>query len=585
MFDDSQIKILEELEKKGFLSREQKEKVLSQSEEKTLVEVLLGQGLVEEEKFAEAEAVVFNFSYISLLGKEIKPEVLSIVPKNIAENYKMIAFEREKGKVKVGLVDPKSFEAQEAMDFLAGENNLKVEYAVISDSSFKEAFKKYDSIGKEVEKVLGAAKEKFGPEVAPGTQQLDEVPEGLESEDVIKKAPVAQIVSVIIRHAVEGGASDIHIEPGREETRVRYRIDGMLRTNLKLPIYLHQAIISRIKVLANLRLDETRVPQDGRIRLRINDRDVDFRVSSIPVVDNEKIAMRILETKAKALALADLGFHPWIIKVIERNIKKANGMFLITGPTGSGKSTTLYTVLNMLNDEKVNISTLEDPVEYFIRGVNQSQINPEVGFTFATGLRALLRQDPNVIMVGEIRDGETGELAIHAGLTGHLVFSTIHTRDSFGVIPRLIDMKLEPFLIASTLNAVVAQRLVRKICEHCKIEADIPPDMEKNLRKKIEELPKEALPKGVDLSKPLKFYKGKGCPRCGNLGYKGRSVIAEILEITPEMQKIIVSGYKTSDVKEETKRQKIITMNEDSLVKALEGVTTVDEILRVTQED
>lgn len=584
MFDKNQQKILDELSQEELLSSEQKEKILAESSDKDLDKILLTQNIVDEEKLAQIKGKVYNFPYTSLLGGKIKPVTLSIIPKNIAENYKMIAFEQEDKKVKVGLIDPANFQAMEAMDFLAEENDLKIEYYIISKSSFNEVIKKYESIGKEVEKVLGAAKEKFGPKMPPGTQELEDVPEELESEEVIKKAPVAQIVSVIIKHAVDAGASDIHIEPDREESRVRYRIDGMLRTKLKLPIYIHSAVIARIKVLANLRLDETRIPQDGRIRLRINDRDVDFRISTIPVVDNEKVVMRILETKTKSMALSELGFHPWIVKVIERNIKKPNGMFLVTGPTGSGKSTTLYTVLSMLNDEKVNIATLEDPVEYFIRGVNQSQVNPEVGYTFATGLRALLRQDPNIIMVGEIRDGETAELGVHAGLTGHLVFSTIHTRDSFGVIPRLTDMKVEPFLLASTLNAVVAQRLVRKICDHCKEEAEIPADLKKSLRKRIELLPKETLPKGVDLSKPLKFYKGKGCSRCGNLGYKGRSVIAEVLEITKEMQKIITSGYKIAEVKEEAQRQKMITMNQDALIKALEGVTTIDEVLRVTQE-
>ncbi|RKX90932.1 MAG: hypothetical protein DRP84_12395 [Spirochaetes bacterium] len=584
MFDKNQQKILDELSREELLSSEQKEKILAESSDKDLDKILLTQNIVDEEKLTQIKGKVYNFPYTSLLGGKIKPITLSIIPKNIAENYKMIAFDREDDKVKVGLIDPANFQAMEAMDFLAEENDLKIEYYIISKSSFKETIKKYESIGKEVEKVLGVAKEKFGPKMPPGTQELGDVPEELESEEVIKKAPVAQIVSVIIKHAVEAGASDIHIEPDREESRVRYRIDGMLRTKLKLPIYIHSAVVARIKVLANLRLDETRIPQDGRIRLRINEKDIDFRISTIPVVDNEKVVMRILETKTKSMVLSTLGFHPWVIKVIERNIKKPNGMFLVTGPTGSGKSTTLYTILSMLNDEKINIVTLEDPVEYFIRGVNQSQVNSEVGYTFATGLRALLRQDPNIIMVGEIRDGETAELAVHAGLTGHLVFSTIHTRDSFGVIPRLTDMKVEPFLLASTLNAVVAQRLVRKICKHCKVEAEIPADIEKSLRKKIELLPKEALPKGVDLSKPLKFYKGKGCSRCGNLGYKGRSVIAEVLEITKEMQKIITSGYKIAEVKEEAQRQKMITMDQDALIKALEGVTTVDEILRVTQE-
>lgn len=581
---ESQLKILEELVAAGELTAEKREEILSESQGRDLEKFLLEKNLVDEEKLTQIKGKIFNLPYAGLLGKEIQPIILGIIPKNIAENYQMIAFDKEDKGVKVGLVDPANFQAIEAMDFLAEENKLNIEYHIISPSSFREAIKKYQSIGKEVEEVLGAAKEKFGSQMPPGTQELEEVPGDLESEEIIKKAPVAQIVSVIIQHAVDAGSSDIHIEPSRDNSRVRYRIDGVLKTNLKLPIYIHQAVVARIKVLSNLRLDETRIPQDGRIRLRISNNDIDFRVSTIPVVDNEKVVMRILKTQTKAAALEELGFHPWITKVVERNIKKPNGMFLITGPTGSGKSTTLYTILSMLNDEKVNISTLEDPVEYFIRGVNQSQVNPEVGYTFATGLRALLRQDPNIIMVGEIRDGETAELAIHAGLTGHLVFSTIHTRDSLGVVPRLIDMKAEPFLLASTLNAVVAQRLVRKICEHCKEEEEIPKDLKNNLREKLKLVPAAVLPKGVNIEGELKFYKGKGCSRCGESGYKGRSVVAEALEITQEMQKIINNGFKSSEVKAEIAKQKMINMDQDALIKALEGATTVDEVLRVTQE-
>ncbi len=579
-------KILDILLEQGHINEEKKQELLEESQKtgKDIEKLALEKGWIDEEKAARAKADVFNLPYISLFDQELDHSVLGIIPKNISQNYQMIAFDKKGDIVKVALVNPSDFQAMEAMDFLAEENNLKIEYYITSYSSFQAAFRQYENIGKEVEKVLGAAKERFAP--TEEIKELEEVPEEMEMEEVIKRAPVSQIVSVIIKHAVDADASDIHIEPGRKETRVRYRIDGILHTTLKLPAYIHSAIISRVKVLANLRLDETRVPQDGRIRLRVKDQDIDFRVSTIPLVGgSEKVVMRILETKEKAAALSDLGFHSWVIKVIERNIKKPNGMFLITGPTGSGKSTTLYTILNMLNSEGVNISTLEDPVEYYIKGVNQSQVNPEVDFTFATGLRSLLRQDPNIIMVGEIRDSETGELAIHAGLTGHLIFSTIHTRDSFGVVPRLIDMKLEPFLIASTLNAVVAQRLVRKICEHCKKEDDsVPDDLREKFKEQLRKIPSEYLPKGINLDEELVFHKGAGCSRCNDTGYQGRSVIGEILEITRQMQQIIVNGSKDADIRKEAERQGLVPMKTDALIKALEGVTSVDEVLRVTQE-
>ena len=402
--------------------------------------------------------------------------------------------------------------------------------------------------------------------------------------EVIKRAPVSKIVSVVIRHAVDGGASDIHIEPMDKESRIRYRIDGVLRTSLVLPKYIHSAVISRIKVMANLKLDETRVPQDGRIRMIVDDRDVDLRISILPLLGKEKIVMRILDVSKKAPTLKELGYLDKHIEIIERNIKRPHGMFLISGPTGSGKSTTLYSVLTQLNVEGVNISTLEDPIEYHLAGVNQSQVNYDVDFVFATGLRALLRQDPDILMVGEIRDGETAELSVHAGLTGHLIFSTIHTNDSFGVIPRLVDMKVEPFLIASTLNIVVAQRLVRRICEHCKEEIELPADIKKEIDDEVKKIPQSVLSHYLNTNKKMTFYKGKGCVYCNNMGYSGRVAIAEILQVTQELQKIIVAGSKIEDVQKEAQRQGMISLLQDGVIKTLQGVTTVEEVLRVSRE-
>jgi type IV pilus assembly protein PilB len=364
---------------------------------------------------------------------------------------------------------------------------------------------------------------------------------------------------------------------------VRYRIDGVLKTSLVMPAYIHTSIIARVKVLANLRLDETRIPQDGRITLNIEARQIDFRVSTMPLLDKEKVVLRILQGSDAVPTLEELGFHDHYIQLMKENIVKPHGLFLISGPTGSGKSTTLYTLLNMLNKDQVNITTLEDPIEFNLPGVNQSQIRPEVKFTFASGLRALLRQDPNIIMVGEIRDGQTAEMAIHAGLTGHLIFSTIHTNDALGVVPRLIDMQVEPFLLASTLNVIIAQRLTRKICSNCKIPADIPDYLIKKIRNELNNIDSSFFPTGTNLDK-LVFYQGKGCDLCGGTGYQGRVAIAEGVQVTNNFQRLIVSGYNIDEVKAELKRQRLLTLFQDGLLRALEGLTTIDEVLRVIQE-
>jgi type IV pilus assembly protein PilB len=387
---------------------------------------------------------------------------------------------------------------------------------------------------------------------------------------------------VIIRHAVEGRASDIHIEPMQKESRVRYRIDGILHTSLVLPKNVHSAIVGRIKVLADLKLDETRMPQDGRIRVNINDREIDLRISILPLLEEEKIVMRILDVTKDAPSLADLGFMGPGLKVILKNLTKTDGLFLITGPTGSGKSTTLFSVLTDMNKEDINISTLEDPVEYYVKGVNQSQVRPEIGFTFASGLRSLLRQDPDVIMVGEIRDNETAELAIHASLTGHFVLSTLHTNDALGAIPRLLDMKVEPFLLGSTLNVVLAQRLARKICKHCKTEQKIPPDILANIKKELEITPaaviRQMLP-DFDINK-IKFYYGQGCTRCALTGYLGRVALAEVLDANDEIKATIMDNKKNITLDDLIKNQNFITMKQDGIIKALLGLTTVEEIIR-----
>ena len=475
-------------------------------------DLLIKKRLVDIEKLIQIKARVYNLPYENLQGKELEEKIVNIISNEVAENYRIVCFGREADKIKVGLTDPDNFKAIEAVDFLVKGKKLTVEYYLISEKSFRAAFKIY----KDMDKELGAALKARADE----EEELVTVKEkdSMELKEVTKGAPVAKIVSVIIRHAVEGGASDIHIEPLFKESRVRYRIDGVLHTSLVLPRSVHTAIIARIKVMANLKLDETRIPQDGRIRMEIGEKVIDFRVSTLPLIGAEKVVMRILDTTRGAPKLEELGFQGQQLEAIMGAAEKTEGILLITGPTGSGKSTTIFSALDILNKEGVNIASLEDPVEYQMKGVNQSQIKPEIGYTFASGLRSFLRQDPDIIMVGEIRDEETAELAIHAALTGHLVLSTLHTTDAPGAITRLVDMRVKEFLLGSTLIAVVAQRLARKICDKCKEEYKLPDKYIKEIKEELEKIGLDYVKKLIpdfDIDK-MEFHKGKGCPGCRN---------------------------------------------------------------------
>ncbi len=548
-----------------------------------LEDLLIKNKVVKEEDLTKIKGELIGVPYVNMEGKKIELDVLNLMSRKVAENYEMLIFDKVGNKIKVAMVDPRDFRAIEALKFMAQRDNFDFEKYIISKSGYQKAIKQYEVLGKEVEKVLGVAKEKM----EKVEEELKETGERQDMEEIIKKAPVSKMVSLILKHAVDSGASDIHIEPMMTETRIRFRVDGVLKISLILPLYVHASVVSRIKVMSNLKIDETRVPQDGRIRQTINGKQIDFRISILPLTDNEKVVMRILDTSKGVPTIQQLGFRNIYQQKIVDNIRKPNGLLLITGPTGSGKSTTLYTVLNMLNEEGINISTLEDPVEYKIAGINQSQVHPAVGFTFASGLRALLRQDPNVIMVGEIRDTETGELAIHAALTGHVVFSTLHTNDAFGVVPRMIDMHIEPFLIASTLNLMLAQRLVRKICDNCKEETQLPKDLEaqmKDILKKIPDIYFKDSSIEFDPEKPLKVFHGRGCSYCNNTGYRGRNAISEILENTSSMKKVISEGCHPDDLKKEAEKQETISLMEDGVLKVLEGVTTVEEVMRVTKE-
>ncbi|MFH1598494.1 MAG: GspE/PulE family protein [Patescibacteria group bacterium] len=571
--------LLDILKTRNLLAEGEFQSVTAQAKRKkqTVFNYLLATKAVKEEDLVKARGEAVNIPYTELYGKMVRGEVLNIIPQELAQNYQMAAFHKEGNILQVAMVNPVDYRALEAVEFIGRKNQLQIKHFICSTGGLHYILRQYESLSKEVEEALKTA-EKGAIDV----EKIEIAEKGLE--EVIRKAPVSKMVSVILRHAVEGNASDVHIEPVGNETRVRYRIDGILHTSIVLPKEVHSAIVARIKVLSNLKIDETRIPQDGRFRMTIDTRDIDYRVSTLPLINKEKVVMRILDTSQSVFDLADLGFWGRNYDVMKNNIAKSHGMFLATGPTGSGKSTSLYALLTILNKEAVNIVTLEDPVEYYLKGVSQSQINPEVGLTFAAGLRSILRQDPDIIMVGEIRDNETAELAVHASLTGHVVLSTLHTNDAFGAVPRLIDMKIEPFLVTSSVNVIIAQRLVRRVCPHCKEEYKLPEKSEKEVLAEIEKIPKQSLPKDTILAPPLKFFRGKGCVRCENMGYKGRTAIAEVLEMTDDLKKIIQSGSNLDSIKEEFRHQGLMTMKQDGLIKALQGLTSIEEVWNATRE-
>lgn len=541
-----------------------------------VLQLLATRRLVPEEDLAQLKGQVINVPYVNLTEQEIPPDVLNRVPLETAQNYSAVPFAQRGAELDIAMTDPHDFKAIEALDFLARGAGFRIVPYMCSRLSTEAVLKQYQNVQKEVGKALEKA------ELEPDT--LAEAT-AAEAENV-NTAPVSKMVSVILRNAVEGNSSDVHIEPMSDHTRVRYRMDGVLHTSLMLPKSVHNSIVSRIKVLANLKLDETRLPQDGRFRMHIEGRDVDFRVSTMPLLDREKVVMRILDSKSSILTLQELGFTDHNLEIIVNNLKKPHGMFLVTGPTGSGKSTTLYSILSELNKDNVNIVTLEDPVEYSVFGVSQTQIHPEIGLTFANGLRSLLRQDPDIVMVGEIRDNETAELAVHAALTGHMVLSTLHTNNALGAVPRLVDMKVQAFLVSSALNVVIAQRLVRKICDNCKQKITIPPSLEQEIVAVIQDMPTTHLPQDVNFKPPFTFWKGKGCAKCEDTGYRGRVAMNEVVEITPALQQMIAYGEIGNLVKvqAELKQQGLFDLRQDGVIKALRAITSIEEVWSATNE-
>jgi type IV pilus assembly protein PilB len=515
--------------------------------------------------------------------QNIDRSVLRIIPEETVRKYRLSPFAREDNVVKVVMEDPHDIQALNVLRFLARKENVEFEVFVADKSLLDSLLEIYDSTEEILKDVVQTFKEE--KETLEDLDQSKKTKDDFSEITSIQDAPVAKLVDVISKHAIDGKASDIHIEPIDDEYRIRFRVDGVLHSSLTLPKDVGKAVVARIKILSNLKIDEKRKPQDGRFRMENDTKRIDFRVSTLPVLEGEKVVLRVLDKNSGLGDMKSLGLMGRNFRIFNKRIYDPYGIVLITGPTGSGKSTTLYAFLKALNKVTTNIITLEDPVEYYLDGINQSQVRPEIGYTFASGLRSILRQDPNVIMVGEIRDSETAELSIHAALTGHLVFSTLHTNTAIGAIPRLIDMGLEGFLLASSLKVVAAQRLVRRICEKCKVEEKIPKEMQESIRKKLLLLEEDDIKQyGIDLEKPLIFYKGKGCDHCGGSGYKGRLAIYEVLEVDDVISSLMVRQHVSDiEIEKQAIAQGMMFMKQDGFLKALQGQTTLAEIERVTE--
>lgn len=541
---------------------------------------LLEKKAVTEEALLKVKSEEFGVPVVDLRDQEIAEEILNLVPEPIARRHQVVSFAKVKDELSLAMTDPSDLQTKE---FIKKKTGLDIKVFLIGKTSLDHGLSKYHTnLEGEIKNMVAEGK----ADKAPG--EITEV--GDELKKMAQEIPIIRVVDTLLEYAVIEKASDIHIEPQETAVIVRYRIDGVLHDVMTLPKAIQAALVARIKVLSNLKIDEHRLPQDGRYKIEKDGYKFSLRISTIPIFDGEKVVIRLLDESSKAMSLEQLGFLPEQLEIVNRNVHKPHGMMLITGPTGSGKSTSLYALLSILNSKTVNISTIEDPVEYRIVGANQMQVNPKIGLTFAIGLRALLRQDPNIIMIGEIRDQETAEEAMHAAMTGHIVLSTLHTNSSSAAPPRLIDIGIEPYLIASTLNVIMAQRLVRVICPDCKVEDKPDPATFESLKKQfnldslMEVLKKMNLSGKATTVAELPFFIGKGCDKCSNTGYKGRIGVHEILENTPEIEDLIVKHATSQDIEAQAVAQGMVTMWQDGFIKAVKGVTTIEEILRVTKE-
>jgi type IV pilus assembly protein PilB len=505
-------------------------------------------------------------------NQKITEDVLKYIPVGAAQNYEAVPITIEDDTLIVGVNEPEDLRLQEALSFISTKYSIPYKFVFVLEEDLEQLLAAYDNLSGEVDRALTSLEQELDQEIAE--RRSESSGEDISAEHIKEDAPVTKIVATILRYAVDGNASDIHIQPTDSNVAVRFRVDGLLATSLQLPRNVHAAVVARIKILSSMRLDERRKPQDGRFSATFDGRKIDFRVSIFPTNHGEKVVMRILDNESGVRSLEDTGMSKHHLKTIRRMIQEPYGIILISGPTGSGKSTTLYAMLSEVDRQTKNVLSLEDPIEYNIEGVSQSQMRPEIGYTFANGLRTALRQDPDVILVGEIRDAETAQLAIQAALTGHLVLSTIHTNNAIGVVPRLIDMGIDPYLIAPTLKLAIAQRLARRLCPGTGREEKVPASMQMMFDKEFETLPesyRDRIPEQKTVFHP------EPSPECAT-GTKGRVAVMEVLEVDQDIQELILSGGSEEDMYHAARAQGFMSMKEDAIIKALEGTIPYEEV-------
>lgn len=570
--------LINELVRVGRLKKEDADALIAnaQKEQKDIGASLIEANILSDAELVKFKSELYRLPSIDLEQLEPDPNAFQEISEDVAGFYRVVPFAVGGGVLKVGIVDPEDINALEALKFIATDKGLKLEKYVISYKDFRATLKKFKSLTGEVGKALQSIAEEAGKEV--GGQG-----EVLALDQITAESPVTKVVSAMLGNAIDNRASDIHLEPFDDHTRVRFRVDGVLQAVLNLPKNLHASVVTRIKILSSLKIDETRVPQDGRFSIFQGKTKIDFRVSTFPTKAGEKVVMRILDPLSSRIDLAGLGIVGRSNDMLQEAITRPFGVILITGPTGSGKSTTIAGILKQMNTEQINIVTLEDPIEYFIDGVNQSQAHEEIGYTFANGLRSILRQDPDVIMVGEIRDRETAQLAVQAALTGHIVLSTLHTNDALGVIPRLVDMGVEKYLLPPVLNLAVAQRLLRRLCATCKVK-----DVANAAESKIISDALATMPNAI--AAPLRaasyqIYRPNKtpCKECGGKAFKGRIGIFEMIRMTDTLEQVILGNLSESAMREEAHRQGMVTMFQDGILKVLEGTCSLQELLEVAQ--
>jgi type IV pilus assembly protein PilB len=539
--------------------------------------VIAKQRAVDDVKIAELKSSLLKVPYKKVSPGDIDAATLALIPEETARSYETIPISFQENLLVVGMLHPDDPKTQDAIKFIARQNHVNLGVYLVSYGDWEAVLRKYSPYRTEIAKAVQSLNVKEGEGGSQRMVSLEDMGMGAAGEE----APVIKIVADTFREAVLGKASDIHIEPQQTSLRIRFRNDGDLHQVASLPVQLAQPIVSRVKVISNLKIDEQRVPQDGRFRARIFDRDIDFRVATFPTPLGEKVAIRVLDPSTGLKSFENLPLRYGNLEIVKAGLERPFGMVLITGPTGSGKTTTLYAFLQTLNQEDVNIVSLEDPVEYFVAGINQSQVHPEIGYDFASGLRQILRQDPDIIMVGEIRDAETAGLAVQAALTGHVVLSTLHTNNAAGVIPRLIDMKVEPFLIPVSVNLMMGQRLVGQLCPDCKFQEEPSVALEATIKRALEDVRPEIKAK---YPAPHKVYHTKGCNTCKGKGILGRMALYEVFRMTPALEEIVAAGATIQKIVKEAKSQGMITLRQDGVMKALDGLVLMEEVIRETEE-